>query len=263
MLVGWGVNQASPSVSAWALVLVGAATGVLAGLLGVGGGIIMVPVLAALGYTRYKSNAISLATILLVATSGAIGFAVSGAVDFPYGLAVGAGGVVGATYGARWMNVMSGPTLARVFGAFLIVIGVRMLIGGGISTGEPLIEPPVGYLVAVLIGVIAGVASGLAGIGGGVIMVPAMVYLLGLSQHSAEGTSLVAIIFTAAAATKVNVGNSHVEWKVVWLLGVSGVIMAPLAALAAQRISADTLARIFGIWVLAAAIHTIWQARSN
>lgn len=241
----------------------GAVTGVLAGLLGVGGGIIMVPALAALGYTRHKSNAISLATILLVAAAGAIGFAVSGEVDVPYGVTVGVGGLVGATYGARWMNVMSGITLARIFGVFLMVIGIRLLIGGGISTGQPLIEPPVAFLVAVLIGVIAGVASGLAGIGGGVIMVPAMVYMLGLSQHSAEGTSLIAIIFTAAAATKVNVHNSYVEWKVVWLLAIGGVITAPLAALAAQRIPADTLARIFGLWVLVAAIRTVWKARGG
>ncbi len=257
------MNPASPSVSARSFLLVGAATGVLAGLLGVGGGIIMVPALAALGFSRHKSNAISLATILLVAAAGAIGFAVSGEVDLPYGLAAGAGGLVGATYGARWMNVLSGKTLARIFGVFLLVIGIRLLIGGGISSGEPLLDPPVGYLVALLIGVVAGVASGLAGIGGGVIMVPAMVYLLGLGQHSAEGTSLIAILFTAAAATKVNAGNSYVEWKVVWLLGAGGVVMAPLAALAAQRIPADTLARIFGLWVLLTAIRTIWKARSD
>jgi len=222
----------------------------------------MVPALAALGFTRHKSNAISLATILLVAASGVIGFAVAGAIDVAYGLAVGAGGLVGATFGARWMNAMSATTLARIFGTFLVVIGARLLIGGGIATGPPLVEEPVAYLVGVLIGAAAGVASGLAGIGGGVVMVPAMVFFLGLSQHSAEGTSLMAILFTAAAATKVNIAHSLVEWRVVWLLAMGGAITAPLAALAAQRIPADTLARIFGLWVLATAIGTLWKARS-
>ena len=70
-------------LSRWPLLLLGIATGALSGLLGIGGGIVMVPALVAMGETRHRANANSLATIFLVALAGAIGFAVSDAFGLP------------------------------------------------------------------------------------------------------------------------------------------------------------------------------------
>ncbi|HUO45401.1 MAG TPA: sulfite exporter TauE/SafE family protein [Acidimicrobiia bacterium] len=250
--------------SVGALLGIGVATGVLAGLLGVGGGIIIVPALVAVGYTRQEANAASLATILLVAVSGTIGFALSDSVDVPFGLAMGVGGLAGATLGAHWAHRLSGVALARFFGLLLILAGFRFIIAGGTPpAGGAVVDFPLDLVVAALAGVLAGVVSGLAGIGGGLIMVPAMVLLLGLTQHTAEGTSLLAIIFTAAAATRVNIGNRHVDWRAVWLLSIPGVVMAPLAAVFAQQIPADTLARVFGVFVLTVAARTLWKANEN
>ncbi|HKX75681.1 MAG TPA: sulfite exporter TauE/SafE family protein [Acidimicrobiia bacterium] len=249
--------------SARSLLAIGVATGILAGLLGVGGGIIIVPALAALGYGRHQANAISLATILFVAVAGLIGFALSDALDVPVGLALGVGGLAGATFGAHWAHRLSPITLARFFGVLLIVAGIRLLVAGGTPVGDAMVTGLFGVAVAVVIGAVAGVVSGLAGIGGGVIMVPAMVFLLGLGQHVAEGTSLLAILFTAAAGTRVNVSHHYIEWRAVWLLTVTGVIFAPAAALFAQTLHADTLARLFGIWVLATAARTLWKSRGD
>lgn len=257
------MTEPRPNASVASVLAIGAATGILAGLLGVGGGIIMVPALVSLGFNRHRANATSLATILLVATTGAIGFAISGAVDIGVGLSLGAGGLIGGTLGARWSSRMSGNTLAWIFGFFLLVVGIRLLIVGGNTSGNVLIEGPVSYGVAVLVGGLAGITSGLAGIGGGVIMVPAMVYLLGLGQHTAEGTSLLAILFTAVAATRVNQRHHHIDWRVVAWLSLTGGVLAPLAALAAQRITAETLTRVFGAWVVLTAIRTLWKARSD
>lgn len=257
------MTEPHPNVSVASVLAIGAATGILAGLLGVGGGIIMVPALVSLGFNRHRANATSLATILLVATTGAIGFAISGALDFGVALSLGAGGLIGGTLGARWANRMSGNTLAWVFGTFLLVVGLRLLIVGDSTSGNGLVEGPVSFGVAVAVGGMAGIASGLAGIGGGVIMVPAMVYLLGLGQHTAEGTSLLAILFTAIAATRVNQRYRHIDWRVVAWLSLTGGVLAPLAALAAQRIAADTLTRVFGAWVVLTAIRTLWKARSD
>jgi hypothetical protein len=255
------VSDPAPGKPIGALLAIGVATGILAGLLGVGGGIIMVPALVAIGYTRHQSNAISLATIFLVAISGVIGFATSEAVHLPAGLAMGVGGLFGATIGSRWASVLSGTTLARIFGVLLVVTGIRMLVAGGASPGEALVAGTVGLALSVLVGAVAGIVSGLAGIGGGVIMVPAMVLLLSLSQHTAEGTSLLAIVFTSAAGTRINSSNRFVDWRAVWLLSIGGVIFAPVAAIMAQRIPSDTLARIFAIWVLGTAVRTLWKAR--
>jgi uncharacterized membrane protein YfcA len=256
---GGGGELTEQRVWDWRLLVLGVVTGIQAGLLGIGGGVVMVPVLVTLGFSRHVSNAISLATILLVALAGLAGFAVSGAVDFPVGLVMGAGGVIGATIGARWANRLSGVTLARIFGVLLIGVGLRMLWGGEAS-GSVAMSLPWSLLVAVAIGVAVGVLSGLTGVGGGVVMVPAMVFLLGLGQHVAEGTSLLAILFTAAAGTRVNLGNRLVQWRPVFLLALTGVVAAPVAALYAQRIPADTLTRIFAVWLLLVAVRTLWKS---
>jgi uncharacterized protein len=257
------VTEEPGRASGWWLLLIGVATGVLAGLFGVGGGIIMVPAMAALGFTRHRATATSLAAILIVAVTGSIAFAAAGDVDVPTAIALGVGGLVGSTMGAHWMNRLSGVTLARVFGVVLMVAGVRMVLGGGV--GEQMIElnPLVTIGIELVIGVVSGVVSGLAGIGGGIIMIPPMVLLLGIDQHVAEGTSLLAILFTSAAGTRVNMKHRHVDWRAVVILGSTGAILAPIAAVAAQRIPADTLGQLFGSFVIINAVRTLWNSRGE
>jgi uncharacterized membrane protein YfcA len=242
---------------------VGIATGVLSGLLGVGGGIVMVPALVALGYSRQRANSTSLAAILLVALAGAISFAVSDSVDWGMGLMLGLGGLIGSTMGAKLMSRLSGPTLAIIFGLVLLIAGLRMAFGGEASTGPLISSQAFRALAEVGIGAVAGMASGLAGVGGGTVMIPAMVFLLGIGQHTAEGTSLVAMLFTAAAATRVNVANHFVDWRAVGILGIVGAAVAPLAAGLALRIPAATLARYFGAFLILIAIRTIVRNRKR
>jgi uncharacterized membrane protein YfcA len=84
-----------------------------------------------------------------------------------------------------------------------------------------------------------------------------------MTQHVAEGTSLLAIVFTAAAGTRVNQANGYVRWRPVSLLAVTGVVAAPLAALFAQEIPASVLTLIFGVWLLLTAARTLWTTRSD
>lgn len=96
--------------------LIGIATGALSGLLGVGGGIVMVPALVGFGYTRHFANATSLAAILLVALAGTVAFAQGGSLDWGVGIALGIGGLVGSTIGAKLMRRLTGPALGLIFG---------------------------------------------------------------------------------------------------------------------------------------------------
>ena len=84
--------------------------------------------------------------------------------------------------------------------------------------------------LAAVIGLVAGVASGVAGIGGGIIMIPAMVFLLGMEQHLAQGTSTLAILFTAVAGTVVNVRNRRVDLKSALVVGLGGSAAAFFAS---------------------------------
>lgn len=223
----------------------------------------MVPALVAVGFNRHRATASSLAAILLIAVAGAIAFGVAGDVDLPTGVFLGLGGLLGSTVGAHWMNRLSGRSLARIFGVVLLVAGVRMTIGGGVGEGGLELAPIVSFGLELLIGALTGILSGLAGVGGGIIMIPAMVLFLGIDQHTAEGTSLVAMLFTAGAGTRVNVANHHVDWRAMWILGVAGAIIAPISAVIAQQIPAETLGRIFGVFVIANAVRTLWKSRAG
>ncbi len=101
-----------------------------------------------------------------------------------------------------------------------------------------------------LVGVVAGVSSGLAGIGGGVIMVPAMALIFGFEQQLAQGTSTLAIIFTAMAGTRVNIRNKRIDIRTAVLLGLGGAVTGFMGAWLAGLVDADQLRRYFGGFVL-------------
>ncbi|MGH8957130.1 MAG: sulfite exporter TauE/SafE family protein, partial [Acidimicrobiia bacterium] len=146
-------------------ILIGVATGALSGLLGVGGGIVMVPSLVALGFSRHRANGTSLAAIVLVAISGAIAFAFAGDVDWQVGATLGIGGLIGSTLGASLMNRLKGNTLGLIFGIVLLITGLRMVLAGDTMVGGGEIDPALKVAIGVLVGMVAGVSSGLAGVG--------------------------------------------------------------------------------------------------
>ena len=112
------------------LLLIGLASGFLSGLLGVGGGIIIVPALVLLaGLAPHKAIGISLAVIVPAALSGVIKHHFSGNVEWGIALMIAAGAVVGGYSGATAASHVPGDILRRVFGVFLILIGLNMFFG--------------------------------------------------------------------------------------------------------------------------------------
>lgn len=105
-------------------------------------------------------------------------------------------------------------------------------------------------LIAISIGLFAGVASGVAGVGGGVLMVPGMVFLLGLPQPLAQGTSLLAILFTSVSGTVVNVRNGHSRIALAAVVGLGGLASAQVGKSIALSLDPDMLQRLFGVLVL-------------
>jgi len=258
---GWKMAEDQPVLPGSRIALIGVATGALSGLLGVGGGIVMVPALVACGFNRRRASGTSLAAILLVALAGAIAFAVAGDLDWQVGVTLGIGGLLGSTLGAHLLNRLRGNTLALIFGIVLLFTGLRMVLAVEPVASGRVIDPLLRIVIGILVGMVAGLASGLAGVGGGVVMIPAMVFFLGLDQHTAEGTSLLAILFTAVAATRINARNRHIDWRAMAGLGLVGAAVAPLATLLAQSISGLTLSRVFGVLLLLMATQTIVRSR--
>lgn len=110
------------------LAAIGAAAGVLSGLLGVGGGIVMVPALVIAGLGQHRAQATSLAAIVPIAVVGAIFFGRAANIDYLAAVVLAAGSVVGVRIGALLMHRLSEVLLARVFGVFMIVVAITLLV---------------------------------------------------------------------------------------------------------------------------------------
>lgn len=217
----------------------------------------MVPLMVGiLGFDQHRAHATSLAAIMLIALAGTLRFGWAGEIDVRVGVAIGVGGLVGSTLGAHLMHRLSANALRAVFGALMIAVGIRMAVGGTpdfeVITGDVVVP-----LVAIVVGLVAGVASGVAGVGGGIIMVPAMVFLLGLGQHAAEGTSLLAILFTSVAGTRVNLKNRRVDLRDGFVMGAGGIVSALVGASLALLVDAATLTRLFGGFVAVVGVRMI------
>lgn len=248
------------SVGLWRLVVIGCAAGLLGGFFGVGGGIILVPLLVAAGVDRHRAHATSLASFMIIATAGAISFGISGAVDLPAAIAVGTGGIVGGMVGATLMHRMSTKNLAILFGVVLAVAGLRMLFGADPLPGTAEFAPIAQLAFAVGIGLVSGLFAGLAGIGGGVVIVPAAVLLLGLDQHVAQGTSLAAIVLTAISGSVINLRNDRVRLRDAFIIGLGGVIGSVVGSRIALGLEGQTLAFAFGLLVIFVSIRTLYRA---
>ena len=176
-------------------VAIGLIAGFLAGLFGVGGGIVAVPALVLLlGLTQHRAHATSMAAILATATAAAITAGAAGSVDWAVAAVLACGSVVGAYLGARLLDHISEIWLAIAFSILATISAVRLFIGSGDeSTPVTAVDWSPRLVVSlVLVGLVAGTLAALLGVGGGIIYVPAMVLLLGLSQHVAQGSSLAA-----------------------------------------------------------------------
>jgi len=105
-------------------------------------------------------------------------------------------------------------------------------------------------LIAVVVGLVAGVISGVLGVGGGTISIPAMVLLLGVEQHTAQGVSLAAMMFTALAGTFIHYKQGNVKLSTVFLITPGAVAFSFLGAWAAGQVTAEWLTRAFAIFLL-------------
>jgi uncharacterized protein len=121
-------------------------------------------------------------------------------------------------------------------------------------------------LLAAVLGLLGGVLAGLFGVGGGVLFVPTLVLVLGLTQVHAEATSLLAIIPTVVAGALRQRRYGNVRWRVALLVGVASVAGVEGGVQAARALPEDVLRRLFGALMLAVATNLVWRvlrARDN
>ena len=184
------------------LLLTGAIVGFASGLLGVGGGFIMVPIqfflLTSLGVDPTTAIRVafgtSLAVILPTAISGALGHARRGVVVYRPMILMGISGLFAALIGGTVAANTPGIYLKIIFGILVLISGIWMLIA---KYPEVCGEPKKGFINYIFIGFITGLLSGLLGVGGGVVLVPILIIIMGYSMIKAVGTSTAVIVFTS------------------------------------------------------------------
>jgi uncharacterized protein len=241
----------------------GAVAGVLAGLFGVGGGVILVPGMVLLmRLPQHVAHATSLVAILVTAPFAVLGFALDGSVAYAAGGATAFGVVVGAVAGAGLMHRISPTRLRQGFAVLLLLVAVRMLLPvSGEGTALAAADDPVALALYALLGLAAGVLSALMGVGGGVIMVPAFVLLFGLSQHTAEGTSLLVIVPTALMGAYRHARNGYTRWRTGLLIGVGGAAGGLLGAQIALALPAQTLQQLFAGFLVLTGVRMLLRSR--
>lgn len=190
--------------------LIGFLGGAFGGLVGLGGGTVMIPLMVGvLRLSQHKAHGTSLVAVFFTGLVGALTYGLQGSLDAKAAFFLALTAVLTARLGARYAHSLPERSLKRAFGWFLVGVSLLLLLRPylapvGLVRGEVLKD-----LTLLLAGGFTGFLSGMMGVGGGTVMVPAMVLLLGMPQHAAQGTSLLAMVPASlmGAYTHLRLGN--------------------------------------------------------
>ncbi|MBA4180924.1 MAG: permease [Anaerolinea sp.] len=241
-------------------VVTGAGGGMLSGLLGGGGGAVMIPLMTGVMKMRqHVAHGTSLVIIAFSALAGGITYSLQEQVDAGLVAALVAGSVAGAYAGARGSTLVPGLRLRQILGVFLIAVAFRLLLIRDITpvfSVDGLAEAA----IAGAIGLVGGLASGALGVGGGSIFVPALVLLLGVGQHEAQGISIWVIVFSSAMG-----GFTHYRQGTVDVAAVRWIVPAAVPAgvagsLVATQLDARQLQLLFSIILIGLGIQLLATA---
>jgi len=268
------------SVNVFLLLGMGGGVGVLSGLFGVGGGFLMTPLLMFIGIPPAVAVATEANQIVASSVSGVLAHWRRGNVDFKMGIVLLAGGVVGSSFGVWLFTLLRGIgqidlVIKLSYVVFLTIIGGLMLSESIRAVLRRRKQTPtkrhhhywihglplkmrfrksrlyISALLPLAVGFIVGVLSAIMGVGGGFIMVPAMIYLLGMPTVVVVGTSLFQIIFVTANVTVLQaVSNQTVDVVLALLLLAAGVIGAQIGARFGSRLQGEHLRGLLAVLVL-------------
>jgi uncharacterized membrane protein YfcA len=278
---------ANMSVNALLIVALGGLVGILSGLFGVGGGFLTTPLLIFYGIPPSVAVASATTQITGASVSGVLAHMQRGGVDLRMGLVMIAGGLVGSLLGAFLFRLAQASgqidtVIGILYVALLGSIGSLMLRDAVIALGWwKKAEPPavrrrhhrlvaalpirwrfyssglyISPLAPLALGFLAGILTVLLGIGGGFILVPAMIYLLGMAPRVVVGTSLVMILAVSASTTMIHsLTTRSVDIVLAALLLIGGVVGAQYGARLTTRLKPDLLRFSLALIILLVALR--------
>ncbi len=247
----------------------GIAIGFALGLTGGGGGIFAVPLLVyGLSLPVHEAVGVSLAAVGSTALVGAVQRYRRGETDVRTGVIFAIAGMVGAPLGSRLSSLLPGSILLLMFGGLMVVVAARMWPTSSRTAdqfdtrrfvcqrdeyGRPILGPRCFVMLSAL-GIATGVLSGMFGVGGGFVIVPALVLIGGLPMHTAVATSLMVIFLISISGVASYVsGGGTISWVLTSLFAAGGVVGMYLGSRLAARLSGPSLQRIFAGAVLVVA----------
>ncbi len=244
------------------------AIGAVASMVGIGGGIFMVPLLAFFYVgTTQQAVGTSLAAVVFNSLSSTVSYTRQRVVDFKLGLALTPTSMLGGWLGAFLTRYISSGALAVAFGLLLIYVAALMLSGKAPKELAKLLRREDhknrGWFFRALIGFFAGVAAGFFGIGGGIIMVPAMALFLGTDIVIAVATSLFVMGPSALIAAIQHWAQGNLILPSAVPLAIGIIVGAQLGAWATSRVPQVRLRQLFGLVLLYSAAQMIWKGISQ
>lgn len=272
----------------WLLVASGLLSGILAGFLGIGGGTILVPIMVRLGFTPVEAVATSSLAIVVTSMTGSLQNWRMGFLDLKKVMLIGFPSLVTAQLGVLLANVFPDYWLLAGFGVLLLsniyLVGLRKRVVAQRSQQELLQAPaatpmtataagdpmrpvstaaalPLNPTVARLItGGSAGILAGLFGVGGGIIMVPLQILLLGEKIKPAVQTSLGVIVMTAIAACAGHALNGSVLFQAGLILGLGGLLGVQVSTRFLPKLPDQAITFMFRALLALLSVYVFWQA---
>ncbi|WP_417221115.1 sulfite exporter TauE/SafE family protein [Arthrobacter sp.] len=248
-----------------AAIVFGLVVGALLGLVGGGGSILAVPALV-YGVGMPLSAAVP-SSLLVVGSSSAIAVLprLRKAVDWPLALIMGASGAATAFAGTAVNKMLDQKILLLVFALLMVLAGIRMLLPTTPREGRD--RTPDGrirwgrYLPkALATGTIVGFLTGLLGVGGGFLIVPALVLVLGLTMARSVGTSLVIIVINSIGGLASHWGRLDLDWGVTGAFAICAMAASFLAGRLGRNLPDVVLKRGFAVLVLIVAAYVAYMA---
>lgn len=250
-----------PELPIFWLLFGGILSGVLAGFMGIGGGSVMVPLLSVLGYSTVEAVATSSLAILIISISGTFQNWRMGYFDLKRVLALGAPAALMAFVGSQIANLIPSYWLLIVFGLLMYLniylVSLRQELAESETSQKRKWNPTTSR---VLTGGIAGIVAGLVGVGGGVIMVPLQMLLLGEAIKVAIQTSLGVVVLTAIFAVIGHAVHGHVLGTEGLILGAGGLLGAQFSTRFLPKLSDAAVSSIFRIVVAILGSYALFQA---
>ena len=239
---------------------IGLLAGLMSGLFGVGGGTVIVPLLVLiLKFDQRLAAGTSLAAIVPIATVGVISYALHGSVDWIAALILAAGAIVGAQIGSYLLPRVPITALRWGFVAFLGAVIVTLFVVVP-SRDAVLVLDVLTVLALLALGVVTGILAGLLGVGGGIIVVPALMLVFGTSDLVAKGTSLLMMIPTAVSGTIGNVRRGNVDLVAAAIIGLAACTTTALGAWIAVQVDPLVANILFALFLTVIAVQMALRA---